>query len=420
MIKYEINKLLHQKKLITAAVLVLAALYVYLAFTGAFDTFCGVSQEYFWANKDYRSICMSQKPAVVDDEWIASVKQEYKIFVDENRVSDEELKMVIKQKKAEGFQITETPEQILADPYNPEYDYLILQEQALNSSWMNKYTDIFYSYIPLAENPTAFIIEKNDLKERGYTEEQSKEYENMIHRRFSDFKPVVGYSLGWDVLCSVMQFLPYTLGMALLVVLGNLFSQEKTFSMGPVLRTAKHGRSRLLRTKLGLVFLVTTGLWFLFQFVMLIAVALTYTLQGGSCTALLVSCSPTFYGFSWFRYYLVQCAFSYFGTLVFALFICCTSSILPLRLSMPFNLVLLVLTGQPMEKFQFWECAFSLIDKVQALAPAQLMSAYTTLPIYQSYRFGNHLVPLPYVTAAAISAELFLMLIFLKRREGGK
>lgn len=73
-----------------------------------------------------------------------------------------------------------------------------------------------------------------------------------------------------------------------------------------------------------------------------------------------------------------------------------------------------------MEKFQFWECAFSLIDKVQALLPAQLMSAYTTLPIYQSYRFGNHLISLPYVTVAAISVELFLMLFFLKRREGGK
>lgn len=80
----------------------------------------------------------------------------------------------------------------------------------------------------------------------------------------------------------------------------------------------------------------------------------------------------------------------------------------------------MLLTGQPMEKFQLWECAFSLIDKVQTLTPVQLMSAYTTLPIYQSYKFGNILVQLPYVTVAAISAELFLMLFFLKRRAGGK
>ena len=50
----------------------------------------------------------------------------------------------------------------------------------------------------------------------------------------------------------------------------------------------------------------------------------------------------------------------------------------------------------------------------------QLMAAHPTLQVYQSYAFGNVIIQLPYVTAAAILIESGLLLWFLHCREGEK
>ena len=169
----------------------------------------------------------------------------------------------------------------------------------------------------------------------GYSEAQFSDYQKLIDRIYPEKKLVVGYSLGWDVLCTVMQFLPFTLGMVLIVTLGDLFSGEERTGMVPILRSTKYGRASLLKCKLGAAVTITTVLWILFQLVMLMTIALTYTLRGATCTVLLFNGKPSIYGLNWLTYYLLQCAYSYLGTLVFTLFICCLSSILPLRLSMP-------------------------------------------------------------------------------------
>ena len=54
------------------------------------------------------------------------------------------------------------------------------------------------------------------------------------------------------------------------------------------------------------------------------------------------------------------------------------------------------------------------------MMPSQLMAAHPTLQVYQSYAFGNVIIQLPYVTAAAILIESGLLLWFLHCREGEK
>ena len=254
----------------------------------------------------------------------------------------------------------------------------------------------------------------------GYSEAQFSDYQKLIDRIYPEKKLVVGYSLGWDVLCTVMQFLPFTLGMVLIVTLGDLFSGEERTGMVPILRSTKYGRASLLKCKLGAAVTITTVLWILFQLVMLMTIALTYTLRGATCTVLLFNGKPSIYGLNWLTYYLLQCAYSYLGTLVFTLFICCLSSILPLRLSMPLDLTITLLTGIPMNHFCYADQAFDLLDKCRAMMPSQLMAAHPTLQVYQSYAFGNVIIQLPYVTAAAILIESGLLLWFLHCREGEK
>lgn len=435
MIKIEFEKLLRRKALVVLTVFALAAVYVWLAFYGISNTFSGVSLEYFWEDAEYRQWKMSQEAALVDEAWIEAIKADYKAFVDANRLSPEDVEKNIAKKKEAGFQIDYTAEEALNDPYNFDYAFGILTDDAYYSREMEyTYLEAFHTYIPLAENPVRYLHDSYDdtnyywekdagisyADYMGYSKGQQADYWNLIDSTYGDLELVIGYSLGWDVLCSVMQYLPFTLGMALIVILGNVFSQEQTTNMVPILRTTKQGRSQLLRRKLVVAAVIATTLWLVFQLVMLLAVSMTYTLRGAACTAVRYSGLPSIYGLSWLRFYLIQCAFSYLGTLVFALFVCCMSSVLKLRLSMPVNLVLAVVTGFPINRFCYSDQAFRLLDKLRALSPAQLMAAYPTLQVYQSYEFGQIIVQLPYMMAFAIAAETIGMCIFLHRREGGK
>lgn len=433
--KFEFKKLLRQRKLLIVVTLALVAVYVYLAFNGSYDTFTGFSVEYFWEDEAYREFRMSQETELVDEAWIENMKAEYEAFVDENMMTPEEIAEHIAEKKAEGFQIDCTAEEVLADRYNFDHAFEILNSDAFYSRQVeNTYVDAFKIYIPLAEDPVRYMHDSYEASNyfweqdtghtyweyMGYSDAQWVDYWNLIDTTYEGLELTVGYSLGWDVLCSVMQFLPFTLGMALIVVLGNIFSQEQTEHMIPILRTTKNGRSRLLRRKLGVAVIVASSLWLLFQLVMLIAVSLTYTLRGANVTAMCFSGAPNLYGRSWIQYYLINCVYSYLGTLVFALFVGCLSSVLKLRLSMPLNLVLTLLTGIPLNNFCYADQAFKLIDKLRALSPAQLMASYPTLQVYQSYEFGCVIIQLPYMMALAIGLEVILMLLFLHRREGGR
>lgn len=435
MMKIEFEKLLRRKALVALTVLALTAVYVWLAFYGIRDTFSGVSLGYFWENAEYRQWKMSQETALVDEAWIESIKADYKAFVDANMLSPEDMENNIAKKKEAGFQIDYTAEEALKDPYNFDYAFGILTDDALYSREMEyTYLEAFHTYIPLAENPVQYMHDSYDTSNyyrekdggisyadyMGYSKGQQADYWNFIDSTYGDLELVIGYSLGWDVLCSVMQYLPFTLGMALIVILGNVFSQEQTANISPILRATKQGRSQLLRRKLGVGAVIATMLWLVFQLVMLLAVALTYTLRGAACTAACYNGLPSIYGLPWLRFYLTQCVFSYFGTLVFALFVCCMSSVLKLRLSMPVNLVLTVITGFPIDRFCYGDQAFSLLDKLRALSPAQLMASYPTLQVYQSYEFGQIIIQLPYMMAFAAIVETILMLIFLRHREGGK
>lgn len=433
--KFEFEKLLRQRKLLIIVTLALIAVYVSLAFNGSYDTFTGFSVKHFWEDEEYREFRMSQETELVDEAWIENMKAEYKAFVDENMMTLEEIAAHIAEKKAEGFQIDCTAEEVLADRYNFDHAFEILNSDAFYSRQVeNTYVEAFKIYIPLAEDPVQYMHDSYEASNyfwekdagisyadyMGYSKNQQADYWNFIDTTYPDQELVIGYSLGWDVLCSVMQFLPFTLGMALIVVLGNIFSQEQTENMIPILRTTTYGRSRLLRRKLVVSAVIATGLWILFQLAMLVAVSLTYTLRGAGCTVMSYDGQPSLYGLIWIQYYLINCGYSYAGTLVFALFVGCMSSVLKLRLSMPLNLVLTLLTGIPLNNFCYSDQAFKLIDKLRALSPAQLMASYPTLQVYQSYEFGSVIIQLPYMMTLAIVLESILMLLFLHRREGGK
>lgn len=431
MLNFEQLKFKRQWTMTAVVTIALLVFYLSTVFFGDFDTFGGINKQYFLQHQDYQDRERSAEAAVVDASLYQQKQTEYRALVDEHGLTAEQSKEQLTS--IFGNEPPFTAEEALENRYDLDYGVGVLPYDLFNSL-TEKYANFFQYIYPLAQDPVTFLKAaqaKDDkwameaygvssLEAAGYTKAQIEDYWNFVEHHYDDLELVVGYSLGWDMLTTVMQFLPYTLGIAILIALSNLFAQERALAVAPILQVTKFGRRKLLRRKLAFALMITAGLWILFQGAMLITVAIIYGLDGASVTALSFLLQPNLFGLNWGTYYLIQSLFSFCGTIVFALFICCLSSLFSLKVCLTFGLISTIVTGIPLTNFSNANTAFTLLDKIQVLTPAQLMGAYPTLQVYQSYSIGDFQLLLPYAMAIAIVLEIALMLFFLHRREGGK
>ncbi len=424
---FELQKYRKQTVLLLLIVVLLLGVYVASAFLGRMDTMTGINPAYFWRHPDYRAQEQQVPTAVVNEAWAQERQQFYNDLVDTYGMTLEESRAQIKNYDWIDY----SAEEALANKYDIDYVRGVLPDAVFDRyAWeLERLYLQLRHLIPMAADPLAYVQADEAIRDlngvplyemRGYTAAQQADRWKTLERHYKDMVIRDGYCLGWDVLIGVMQYLPYTLGMTLLLVLGGLFSEEHRYDMVPILRTTRKGRGTLLRTKLSLALLTAIGLWVLFQGTVLLAVALTYGLQGARVTVLNRAVIPNVYGLSWGKYYAIQSLFSLLGTLVFALMICVGSSCLSLRVMLPVGLVLVVLTGVPVVKFSYQHCALSLVEKFQVLTPTQLLSAYPALQVYQSYSLGRIQLQLPLAMLLAVVLESLAFLTVLYHREGGK
>ena len=424
MFRFEKEKFRRQHIFVAAAAAVMLAFYISSAFGGT-ELMAGWSQSYYWDNPEYREYMQSHEAAVMDEARVRKIQEDYCAFVSENRRTDEEIKAFMEEwYDEEWLSMGEEPpvyEEIIADPCNFAYAHDVLREDAYYSRQFEEFDQAFRFYIPLAQNPAAYITERLGTgTDTSYSARQTADRKQLTEKIFRDFTLVTGSCCGWDVLICVGKNLPYTLGLVLLAALCSSFSVEQSSSMLPLLRTARCGRRKLVSVKLIRAWKITTILWLFFQFGMLLAVAAGYGLEGAEVTVMHYLGYPSFYGLNNLQYYLIQSAFSYFGTLLQGLFICLLSTLFSVRLSLPLGLVITLLTGYPNESFAYSDQCFSLWEKITALTPAQMMGAFTTLQTYQSYDTGVFLILLPAAVTAAMAAEAFVMLRIIDRIAGGK
>ena len=426
MFQFEFEKFRRQRILVAAVTLVMLAVYISSAFRGL-ELMGGWSQDYFWSHPEYRERMRSYETEYADERWIRIVTEEYHAFVDENRRTDEEIKDFMETwYDEEWLSMGEEPpvyETVIADPYNFQYAHEVLQTEAYESEEFEYFSQAFRIYLPLARNAPEYLcgLQEKYTMYQSWSSRQEEDWNQMIDEVFRDFTPVMGYSCGWDVLLSVGQRLPYTLGLVLLVALCTGFSVERASSMVPILRTARYGRGRLVSVKLLRAWLITTVLWLIFQLGMLLAVAVSYGLEGAEVTVMLgyLGC-PSAWGLNNLQYYLIQSVFSYSGTVMQGLLICLLSCLFRARLSLPAGLVLTLVSGFPNESFFSSDLCFGFWQKIAALTPAQMMGAFTTFQSYQSYDMGFCLIRLPVAVALAMILEAVLMIIFIYGRKGGQ
>lgn len=425
MLRFEWEKEKRHWLPVLAVTAVLLVYYISAAF-GSVEPFGGWSPKFFWENPDYQAHLRSRPTELADAAWVQRMEAEYRALVDAHCLTQEAAQAQLDAFwAAAGDAGTDCPysvQEALDNRYDIDSAFVVLPDEIYHSWALEDFHYAFHIVVPLSQNAAETVqrlLERNAAYE-SYTERQRADRAATVQRVFAAFQPTVGYAYGWDMLISVGQRLPYTLGLALLVALCTVFSQERAAGMDPILRTTRHGRRRLVRVKLFRAWTVCTALWLLFQGVMLAAVALTYGLDGAACTVVNWSGMPSIYGLSYLQYYLLQSALSYCGALLQGLLVCLLSCLLPLRLNLPAGLLITLVTGFPNLRASYTDACFSLWQKLTALTPGQILGSFPTLQAYQSYDLGFCLVQLPWAVALAILLEAVLMTRLIHRLAGGR
>lgn len=418
LIGYEIHKYRKQWLIILILTGVMLAYYVSHIFIDM-DMYAGWSVSAFLNKEDYHNYEISIDQEVVDEDFINSLDQEYQEMVNAHRKSDEEILQVLKEDKQTSAMLEDggisniSINDIL---YDPDYAWVVISEDFYNSQRMMDFQDRKLKLVQLKKDSYSIIEEMEYYGIMDtYNDAQQKEIIERLGDAFSKTELVTGYHNGWDVLISVGQFLPMTLGLVLLVALSSLFANDRERGMTDILRTTRMGRRKLVMSKLFMGFFLTTAIWMLFQAVVLIAAALVFGLQGAECTVLSWMNMPSIYLFNYMQYYLWQLLFSYLGTLVFALMVCCFSSLFSMWITLPLGLAVTLVTG--FTSINNAE-AFSFIQKLQMLTPAQVMSSLHVFFNYQSFSLGSFQIQLPVAMLLAMGVESMLFVGVLMKREG--
>ncbi|MDO5291771.1 MAG: hypothetical protein Q4F05_03370 [bacterium] len=366
------------------------------------------NMEYIITHKDYYEQLKTEQAGVVNEAFKEQLFENYKKFVDANLKPELNLDGTIMY---EGIEYT--VKDIL---YDWDHEYLILTEEAFNSTERDLFYDALAS-VEKAKDPKGMLIEYDPL--HNYKGKELEDYLKCMDTYVKDQEIVSGFHFGWDVLVSINGKLPITLGLLLVVIFSGIFGNEKTYGMDAHLLTSKHGRKRLIRAKLVYVTLVSTVLWAVFQLMVIAYTAYKFGLEGANCTVL-DAFFPCPYGVTYLQYYLLQLTVSFLGTIFFSLIICVLSSLFKRRIALGFGALYLLMTGLTInDKFQFGDETqiFHLVDKIKVLQPTQLMGAFNTFQMYVGYTIGPVVIRLPIMSYLVIIVGSVLCIVFIRWHE---
>lgn len=397
-IEYELKKyILNRKVVLTFVVSILLFLYFICTFQATMHN--GWNMKYLeekWGN----AITFIQNreflTTVMDVTFEKQLLKEYKEYVDEEMRSDEEIIYELSQ-----YDFDETLESVLANRYNPMYSGFVFSDALKEGN--NRLTQYFEPrFSELDEIPSL----KESLNENRKQEPYNQSYGYLSDSDFKEMKELFeknvinepylrGTSLGFDMLTSNMQFLPFVLGTLLVICFYGMFGSEKVKKTDTIILTSKEGKRKYIFSKITTVLIVCTVSWIVFQLTNLIACYFRYGLEGGQ-TSVYTFFTPSPYGFNYLELYLKQLLVSYMGTLTFGYGIALVSQLLRPIPTFTLSMVVLLITS--------WLQPYSLsgyvsnISEMMLLLPNQMMGAYNTYLLYLPYSIFGFSINLPSLT----------------------
>ncbi|RGC51456.1 hypothetical protein [Absiella sp. AM29-15] len=332
--------------------------------------------------KRIKTITFSQ--TVIDENFKDEYVKEYKRFVDKNILDKESL-----MENAKNFNMGY--EELYKERYDIQESGLIFSENIKYSQQMSLFFDKYAAIYNKEHMLEQCIKATKHMDENYLTQKQIEDLTSIIQKHMS--KPYIqGYHLGFDYLIGNLQFLPFTLGLLLIICFYGMFGREKARKTDTLILTSKFGKNEYIKSKMITIWIVASIAWLTFQIVNIIGCWFMFGLDG----ALVSVYSDSFispYGLNYIQYYGILLIVSYFGTLLFSLLVCISSQLLKSIPTLCLGIIFVITTGWLINSCG--NVGLSLFNKLMLLLPTQMMSANTFLSEYISIQISNWNLRLP-------------------------
>lgn len=355
----------------------------------------------------------SEFAGAISDEWYNMHIKEHQSLLDnpENQVSEYEKQVIREELLEKGYS-----EQEIENMGN----YIYLKEEILSSNEYQKYEDVEFSaefYDKAKQCGKMFVYEYRSLYPGDKGEVLAEKAEDMYNNLADNYTAYYNYDWGYWKLRNLHMSYPFSIGLLVLIGLSPLFSAEYSRKTDALILSSKHGKKKLIFSKIkaGLIFAV--GIWAVIEIVNTMIVFGIYGTTGAEAywQNFFMDYAP--FPFNQLQITLVTIATSLIGTIYFAsvmmlISVCSKNQFISLLVG---GIILLV----PCLNFSFTDS--NSVQNIYYFTPSRMITAINEWQRFDLiYLFGNA-IPVQYVivvTAVAISlAAMLLCCLTFKRKQ---
>ncbi|MCH5325466.1 MAG: ABC transporter permease subunit [Eubacterium sp.] len=431
-LRYELKKIL-TSKLTVAVIIVLYALDVFLLLTGTLslkpaDPFTHVTGIHGTTEDTYIEIQKqtSQYAGEITQEWYEGLLAEYDAYINDpaNRLSDEELFSLANHWREYGWS-----EEEIEDMLNSTYYTVREPEFPINAALRNAQSIV---YAPQDIDGSLLEFEGwQDLVKmhgEGISSYYKERYPGVVGETLSDkakemydglaenFTPYYNYDYGWWQMQGMHRAFPITVGLALAVALGSLFTADRARGTEGIVFATRHGRRKLIYAKIGAGFIFTFLLWLVLEITNAALILIIYGPTGWEAVWSLIGGVSAPFMFNQSQITLVTIVTSLFGTFMAAGMVMLVSALAKSQYaSLIINAALLIVPMLNTVKIYIFG-AESFMETVMDFFPGRIMGAineWESLDLL--YVFGNAvpteylIIPVAVIFGAAITAASFFI-----------
>ena len=339
---------------------------------------------------------------VIDDAWIQRVKDTESAILNDpaNQVSPEEREKITQEMLDEGLseEAINSPDNVVCF-VKPE----VLSSREFQSLEEPSVTSSFYEWAKITGDQVAGNYRSAYSGEKG--EALASKSEEMYSYLSNEYQAYYDYNWGWSRLHAMQTVLPFTIGVFLLIVLSPLFSSEYAKKTDSLILSAKYGKSKLIKAKIVVGFLISVLSWLLIQIINAVLIFSLFGIEGAKSIVQNWALNPSPYAFTYLTSYLAVMAISFLGLLLLTSMVLlisarCKNSFLSLVIGTVITLLptvhLAVFSGDT-------------VNKVLMFLPTKILVGVDHFKTFDAFYIFGKVIMLP--IAAAILAIILSILM---------
>lgn len=339
---------------------------------------------------------------VIDDKWIQDVKNTQDDILNNpnNQVSGEERKRITEKLLEEG----------LTEDYINSSDsvYRFVKEEVLHSREFQNLEDPMVSsgFYDAAKKKGGQLAEYYRITYGGAKGQAlAWKAEEMYGYLSNEYKAYYDYSWGWSRLHAMQIYLPFTVGMLLVVVLSPMFSNEYSSKMDSLILSSKQGKSKLIKAKMIAGYSIAILSWLSIQIINIIIIFSVFGINGWKAFMQNWYHNPSPYGFSYLTSYCIVSAISFVGLLFLTsmiLFISSKSKSIYTALIISAGIIL-------MTKVNIHIFSGVATQNILMFLPTNILIAVNYFKTFETFYIFGKVIMAPYMVAVVASVLSVLL-----------